>query len=134
MNQLPDLAWAGGQLGRGGQARDRAVFLTGVAALTVAVIVVTAPVADRDSGPSPWTLLRDASGDLHWRSWLFVPTVAALAGVHYLLAGTALRAAAGTRLGRWETTLAQLAAAAANRVVPAGLGAAAVNVRYAKPR
>ena len=51
-------------------------------------------------------------------------------GLHYLLAGTALRAAAGTRLGRWETTLVQLAAAAANRVVPAGLGAAAVNVRY----
>jgi uncharacterized membrane protein YbhN (UPF0104 family) len=39
-------------------------------------------------------------------------------------------AAAGTQLGRWEATLAQLAAAAANRVVPAGLGAAAVNVRY----
>ena len=126
------LAWASGRppLAFDGRARDHVVSLTGVAALAVAVIVVTAPVADPDSRGSLWTSLRDASADLHWRSWLFIPVVAGLAGLHYLLAGTALRAAAGTRLGRWETTLVQLAAAAANRVVPAGLGAAAVNVRY----
>jgi len=136
VNQLPAAASVRGgpSIVAGGRVRDRAVFMTGLAVLAVAVVVVTTPVADRDSGAGLWSSLRDASADLHWQGWRFLPVVAALAGLHYLLAATALRAAAGARLGMWEATLAQLAAAAANRVTPAGLGAAVVNVRYLSRR
>lgn len=60
--------------------------------------------------------------------WLAV--LGGLAGLHYLAAATAVRAAGGLRGRLGETCLVQLAAAAANRLTPAGLGSAAVNVRY----
>jgi uncharacterized membrane protein YbhN (UPF0104 family) len=63
-------------------------------------------------------------------SWPWVGVVAAAIGVSYLFAALALQAAAGTRLPLPRTVLVQLAAAAANRITPAGLGGAAVNARY----
>ena len=80
MNQLPAAASVRGgpSIVAGGRVRDRAVFMTGLAVLAVAVVVVTTPVADRDSGAGLWSSLRDASADLHWQGWRFLPVVAAL--------------------------------------------------------
>ncbi|HEY5454973.1 MAG TPA: lysylphosphatidylglycerol synthase transmembrane domain-containing protein [Acidothermaceae bacterium] len=63
-------------------------------------------------------------------SWPWVAVVASAIGVSYLFAALALQAAVGSRLPLPRTVLVQLAAAAANRVTPAGLGGAAVNARY----
>lgn len=62
--------------------------------------------------------------------WGFVPALAILAVLHYLLAALALRAVAGIGLPLREATLIQFTAAAANRVTPGGIGASAVNIRY----
>ncbi|MBW8485620.1 lysylphosphatidylglycerol synthase transmembrane domain-containing protein [Actinomadura parmotrematis] len=62
--------------------------------------------------------------------WELVPLLALLAVLHYLCAAVTLRAASGHPLPLREATLAQFTAAAANRVTPGGLGAAAVNTRY----
>jgi uncharacterized membrane protein YbhN (UPF0104 family) len=51
-------------------------------------------------------------------------------GLHYAASGVALQAAAGVRLPARERYLSQLAAAAANRMTPGGVGAAALNARY----
>lgn len=59
---------------------------------------------------------------------------AVLAVLHYVLAAVAVRAASGVELPLKESTLVQFAAAALNRVAPAGLGAAAANVRYLSRR
>ena len=53
-------------------------------------------------------------------SWPWVAVVAAAIGVSYFFAALALQAAAGTRLPLPRTVLVQLAAAAANRITPAG--------------
>jgi uncharacterized membrane protein YbhN (UPF0104 family) len=77
--------------------------------------------------------LRQAShqlSNLPAPSWPWVVVVAAAIGLSYLFAALALQAAAGTRLPLPRTVLVQLAAAAANRITPAGLGGAAVNARY----
>ncbi len=63
-------------------------------------------------------------------SWAWVPLLVLVAAVHYGFAALALRAASGLRLRLPEAVLAQLAAAAANRITPCGLGGAAVNARY----
>jgi uncharacterized protein (TIRG00374 family) len=63
-------------------------------------------------------------------SWPWVVVVAASIAVSYLFAALALQAAVGTPLPLPRTVLVQLAAAAANRITPAGLGGAAVNARY----
>ncbi|MGI8332430.1 lysylphosphatidylglycerol synthase transmembrane domain-containing protein [Actinomadura scrupuli] len=64
---------------------------------------------------------------LHWG---FLPALTALSVLHYVCAALALQAAAGRPLPLREATLTQFTAAAANRLVPGGIGAAAVNVRY----
>jgi len=64
--------------------------------------------------------------------WL--PALGALAVLHYVAAATAVRAAGDLRGRLGETCLVQLAAAAANRLTPVGLGSAAVNVRYLSRR
>jgi uncharacterized membrane protein YbhN (UPF0104 family) len=63
-------------------------------------------------------------------SWAWMPLLVLVATVHYGFAALALRAASGLRLRLPEAVLAQLAAAAANRITPCGLGGAAVNARY----
>jgi len=63
-------------------------------------------------------------------SWPWVAVVAAAIAGSYFFAALALQAAAGARLPLPRTVLVQLAAAAANRITPAGLGGAAVNARY----
>ncbi|MBX6391046.1 MAG: flippase-like domain-containing protein [Frankia sp.] len=54
--------------------------------------------------------------------------------LYYTTNGLALRAGSGLPLGVGVSTSVQIAAAAANRVVPAGLGAIAVNLRFLECR
>jgi uncharacterized protein (TIRG00374 family) len=65
-------------------------------------------------------------------SWPWLLVLVATAVGHYLLSALALRAAAGNGIPIcWrEATRVQVVAAAANRVTPSGLGAAAVNARF----
>ena len=53
-----------------------------------------------------------------------------LAAAHYLATAIAARAASGLALPLGETVLVQLAAAAVNRLTPAGLGGSALTARY----
>ncbi|MFL6163551.1 MAG: YbhN family protein [Jatrophihabitantaceae bacterium] len=69
----------------------------------------------------------DPDSSMRWQYGLLV---LALAALHYVATAIAARAAAGISLPIGETLLVQLAAAAANRLTPAGIGAAAVSVRY----
>ncbi|MEU5878962.1 lysylphosphatidylglycerol synthase domain-containing protein [Spirillospora sp. NPDC047279] len=78
-------------------------------------------------GTAPFAAIASAFRDVRWE---FVPALAVLSVLHYVLAAITLRGAAGRRLPMVETTLAQFTAAAANRVTPGGLGAVAVNTRY----
>jgi uncharacterized membrane protein YbhN (UPF0104 family) len=64
---------------------------------------------------------------LHWG---FLPVLILLSVLHYVGSALALQTVAGRRLPLREATLTQFTAAAANRLAPGGIGAAAVNVRY----
>jgi uncharacterized membrane protein YbhN (UPF0104 family) len=79
-------------------------------------------------------LLRAVAVDIGELRWRYMAVVVGLAVVHYLATAVAARAAAGIRLPLGEAILGQLAAAAANRLTPAGLGASAVNARYMNRR
>jgi uncharacterized membrane protein YbhN (UPF0104 family)/membrane-associated phospholipid phosphatase/tRNA A-37 threonylcarbamoyl transferase component Bud32 len=67
---------------------------------------------------------------LRHADWLWLAVVAAGSALTYVAAATALMAASGQRLSFRRTYAVQLAAASTNRVVPAGLGAIATNMRY----
>jgi uncharacterized membrane protein YbhN (UPF0104 family) len=65
--------------------------------------------------------------------WLGVSAVAltlALTWAHFALAAVAVRAASGLPLPLGEATSSQLASSAFNRILPSGIGGAAVNARY----
>jgi uncharacterized membrane protein YbhN (UPF0104 family) len=106
-----------------GSGRGRARFIAAVLSILVGFAAI-------------WRVapgLRQAShqlSNLPAPSWPWVVVVAAAIALSYLFAALALQAAAGTRLPLPRTVLVQLAAAAANRITPAGLGGAAVNARY----
>lgn len=65
-----------------------------------------------------------------WTASAAVLLLFALVAVHYLSAAIALRAVSGQRTPLGSTLLVQFAAAATNRIVPSGVGAASVNLRY----
>lgn len=67
---------------------------------------------------------------LPWFALVLAVAVPAAAVLHFLFAGLAVRAATGGDLPLGATTSAQLAAAAANRLVPNGVGGMGVNLRY----
>lgn len=62
--------------------------------------------------------------------WQYAAVVLGLAGLHYAASALAARAASGLALPFGENVLVQLAASAANRITPVGVGGAAVNARY----
>jgi undecaprenyl-diphosphatase len=72
----------------------------------------------------------DTTSVLRGVQWPWLVVVVVAAASTYLLAALGLRAASGLPLPRGQATAAQLAAAASNRVLPAGLGAVATNIRY----
>ncbi|MDQ1722745.1 MAG: hypothetical protein QOI26_2479 [Pseudonocardiales bacterium] len=103
-----------GDSGTSGRRRPQAwVRACGVAALLLGVLISATNI---DSASST--------------RWQYILLVLALAAMHYVATAVAARAAAGIALPVGESLLVQLAAAAANRFTPAGIGASAVNVRY----
>jgi uncharacterized membrane protein YbhN (UPF0104 family) len=106
------------------------LVLTCAVAMLLAGILITAANVDGDSGHDVLSLLRSVGRDLLSLRWQYMGVVLALAVFHYVATAVAARSAAGIPLPFGETLLVQFAAAAANRLTPAGLGAAAVTVRY----
>jgi uncharacterized membrane protein YbhN (UPF0104 family) len=100
----------------------------------VVVLAVTAGVSWGVANPDGFQDLAGLAGRIGSAlvrlRWQFGAIVVLLAGLHYLATAVTARAAAGIRLNLRETVLVQLAAAAANRLTPAGLGGSALNARY----
>ncbi len=67
---------------------------------------------------------------LRHANWPWLVGVAGASALTYVMATASFMAAAGRGLPFRRTFAVQLAAASTNRVVPAGLGAAATNIRY----
>lgn len=103
------------------------VLLAGLALLGFAAVF---SAVESDGGTDLLGSVRSVYHGLAGLSWPYALAVIALAAVHYLATAVALRAAAGVRMPLRETARVQLAAAAANRLTPAGLGGSALNVRY----
>ncbi len=107
---------------------------SGILFASAAFALVGAPLADEDSLTD---LLRSAratgefAGTLRW--FLLFPLILC-AVLHFVCAAVALQASAGCRTPFGQRFLGQLAASTANRVTPAGLGGAAVNVRFLSVR
>ncbi|MGF7238995.1 MAG: lysylphosphatidylglycerol synthase transmembrane domain-containing protein [Frankia sp.] len=100
-------------------------------------VVALAAVATAGVVLASWDNARDQAeaipgyaGGVGALDWRFGPILVLLAFAHYLAAALAVRAASAQRLGFTEVTLAQFAAAAANRLTPAGIGGVALNTRY----
>ncbi|WP_187438385.1 lysylphosphatidylglycerol synthase transmembrane domain-containing protein [Actinomadura decatromicini] len=94
------------------------------AVLWALALALAAAVALTTGAPGP------ALAALTRTRWTCLPPLVLLSVLHFVLSAVALRGAAGRSLPLFEATLAQFTAAAANRVTPSGLGAAAVNTRY----
>lgn len=108
---------------------SRSVTIVGIVAVLVAA-AVSAALLDSDGGTDVLDRLRQVTlGAAHLR-WQYGAIVLALSALYFVASAVATRAAAGIALPVGETMLVQLSAAAANRVTPAGLGGAGVNVRY----
>ncbi|MEW2353969.1 lysylphosphatidylglycerol synthase domain-containing protein [Spirillospora sp. NPDC029432] len=103
--------------------RHRVTRWTALALLPVAAVTTLLVIY----GDAP---VRSAATAFQNVRWEFLPALAVLSVLHYVLAAIALRGASGHPLPLYETTLTQFTAAAANRVTPSGLGAVAVNTRY----
>ncbi|TDB90858.1 hypothetical protein E1266_27460 [Actinomadura sp. 7K534] len=120
-----DSAASAGLPGTGGEAAPlppvRRIRRLAAAALVIAA--GTALLAT--TGPARPALA--AAGEMRWA---YLPALVLLCILHFGCSAVALRAASGRPIPLYRTTLAQFTAAAANRVTPGGLGAAAVNTRY----
>jgi uncharacterized membrane protein YbhN (UPF0104 family) len=99
-----------------------------VGLLVVLVIVVSA--AEFGRGAGSLRRARELGGVAVHLRWQYLAIVLVLAGLHYLATSVSARAAAGLRVPIREALLVQLAAAAANRLTPAGLGGSAINARF----
>ncbi|HEX3814457.1 MAG TPA: lysylphosphatidylglycerol synthase transmembrane domain-containing protein [Mycobacteriales bacterium] len=108
----------------------RRLVLAAAACCTLMAVIVGALLIDEDAADNLVAVVRPSLGGFGHVTWAWVPLLVAVAALHYGFAGVALRAASGLRMPLPEVVLAQLAAAAANRLMPLGLGAAAVNTRY----
>jgi uncharacterized membrane protein YbhN (UPF0104 family) len=110
--------------------RRWAGFLGMLLLLLAGAAAISMDAVNADSGSDLWALTGSiAVACLHLR-WQFVCVVVALAALHYVATAVAARAASGLVLPFRETVLVQLAAAAANRLTPAGIGGAALNARF----
>ncbi|MGX7678617.1 lysylphosphatidylglycerol synthase transmembrane domain-containing protein [Jatrophihabitans sp. DSM 45814] len=96
----------------------------------LAAATVSAVNVDGDTGGDLLAFGRLIGRDLLRLRWQFAAVLIMLAGLHYVAAAIAARAASGARLPLGEAVLVQFAASAADRLTPGGLGGAAVNARY----
>ncbi len=101
----------------------------GVALIATAAVLSAVHVEPLD-GDTLSSLASAVASETVQLRWQYVAIVVGLAALHYLATAVSLRAAATVDLPLAETYLVQLAASAANRITPVGLGGAAVNVRY----
>jgi uncharacterized membrane protein YbhN (UPF0104 family) len=62
--------------------------------------------------------------------WRWLPAIVAASALSYLMAAIALLGASGQQLTLGRTWIVQVASAFTNRVLPAGLGGMATNIRY----
>ena len=85
---------------------------------------------DTDTGIDLRSMLVTAAAEIGQLRWQFAVILVGCVSLHYLAAGLGARAVMTVPANWREATLVQLAAAAANRVTPAGLGGSAVNARY----
>jgi uncharacterized membrane protein YbhN (UPF0104 family) len=115
---------------RGAGQRSRALLGAGV--LLAGGALLASPLVDGSAITNGVQSVSLGLGVLVSSSWPWLLALVGVAGLHYVLAALALRAAAGTgwSICLREATKIQLVAAAANRVTPSGLGAATVNARY----
>lgn len=104
-------------------------IISAIVILAIAAWISVA-TADSDSGSDLLGLARSTALDIRHLRAPYLAAVIALAGLHYVATAVAARAAAGLPLPIGETLLVQLAAAAANRLTPAGVGGAALTARY----
>jgi uncharacterized membrane protein YbhN (UPF0104 family) len=116
--------------GTSGGRRPRVWVLTCAALILLAGILISAAHVDGESGQDLLSLLGSAGRAFLSLRWQYACVVLALAASHYVATAVAARSAAGIPLPLAETLFVQLAAAAANRLTPAGIGASAVTVRY----
>jgi uncharacterized membrane protein YbhN (UPF0104 family) len=98
--------------------------------LLSAAATISAAAVDADAGTDLLALLRSVAVEIGGLRWQYAAVVVCLGAAHYLATAIAARAAAGVRLPLGEAVLVQFAAAAANRLTPAGLGGSAINARY----
>jgi uncharacterized membrane protein YbhN (UPF0104 family) len=118
---------------RGWCARRRWVIAAALAVL-VAAAGVSAATIDSVSDTDLLGVLRLLVENAVRLRWQFVAVVLVLAALHYVATAIAARAASGLALPMREVVLVQLAAAAANRITPAGVGGSALTARYFKRR
>ncbi len=110
--------------------RPRAWFIGGGLALLAAAAAVSAATVDSDGGFNLVSLTRSVASVITGLRWQYTAIVIGLAAAHYGATAIAARAGAGVPFPLREIFLVQLAAAAANRLTPAGLGGSAVTARY----
>lgn len=113
-----------------GRRRPSAKLLLLGLVLLAAGAVLSAVEADGDGNTDALGAVRTGFAGVLHVGWPYAAVLVALAAAHYLATAVAVRAAAGIRLLLPETVRLQLAAAAANRLTPAGLGGSALNTRY----
>jgi uncharacterized membrane protein YbhN (UPF0104 family) len=94
--------------------------------LALALVVTTWTAVGGDRAQDGTALLVD----LPWAATAAVFLLFGLVAVHYVSAALALRAVSNHRVSLGPTLLVQFVAAATDRVVPNGIGAAGVNLRY----
>lgn len=101
-------------------------------ALLATTVTLTTPLVDSDAFADSVVSATSGLRRLVVSSWPWLLVLVGSAVGHYLLSAVALRAAAGRTVPIClrEATRVQVVAAAANRVTPSGLGAAAVNARF----
>jgi uncharacterized membrane protein YbhN (UPF0104 family) len=97
-----------------------------MAAALLAAVAITVAIKNSDRNQD----LASAVSRLPWTSIGVIAVLPALVAVHFISAALALRAVSDERLALRSTTFAQFAAAAANRVVPNGIGGAGLNLRF----
>ena len=98
--------------------------------LLVAGAWFSVATVDPESNTDLLNLLRLTADEIARLRWQFLLIVVALAVLHYVATAVAARAASGLSLRMRELFLVQLAAAAANRLTPGGLGGSALTARY----
>ena len=99
-------------------------------AILIVVALAAAAATDHNFAASFADVTTKAADRVREAPWQATPVLLLVAGLHYLTAAVALRAASGMQLPLFQTFKVQLAAATANRITPAGLGGAAVNARF----